>query len=799
MNEKRQNFLIAIGIFVLVGLIGGIAYSFFNYTRNGAVNTLRLGDIEFNFTQGNSINLTNAFPVTITRDGNGLITNNDTDNIGTVEVVITGKNTYSEGVEYLVSSTNSVTTITSNGKPVQVPISLDVQVGTNGNGANDNLGTADASYFTNRDSYTTSHYKKLVGDTLVGDQMMLVGYIAPDATNTDNSINGKITIKAYFDASKMMITDTPDETNVGNKTYMSTSEWNSLNSSGVSFQVKVEANEGIWVKGSLSDIMASESLGVDTEQGVDFSKTSDWDNTRGVYLRAGTQNVSGSYPVYYYRGAVENNNVVFNNICWKAVRTTDTGGVKLIYNGETGPVYEKVFLSLDKYNVQTNTDGTNTGVWTFNSTDNSWNANHVSGSLELSFKVPAGDTYIFQLSGTFTSSGGGSWSVFKDNGSSLGDYGGSGGTNINWSYTYGTLTADNIVKFTYSGSASSEDPTILKIQMIGKGDLLTSNGCDNTGTASQITLNSTNTFAFSGTNPNLSNSPAYVGYMWGDVYTYNTTGWISGAKFGSGFTSDGTNYKLTNATETEPNATHHYSCNNPDANATCTELRYVYYVNGTTQYYITLTGGDGIEEAIEKMQRNTNPSNAKTQIDAWYLANMTSYTGKLEDTIWCNDRSIGRYNGWSETGAWGSDYKESSLLYGAHERSNYASGTSTVKNQPSLGCVNKNDAFTVSSQKGNQKLTYPVAMLTEDEIVLAGGLAGSSSGFYLNTGQFYWSLSPYSFHYKGYVNEFRVASSGLLPYGSVSSTNGLRPSVSLKPGTPVVSGDGTSASPYLIS
>jgi len=32
----------------------------------------------------------------------------------------------------------------------------------------------------------------------------------------------------------------------------------------------------------------------------------------------------------------------------------------------------------------------------------------------------------------------------------------------------------------------------------------------------------------------------------------------------------------------------------------------------------------------------------------------------------------------------------------------------------------------------------------------------------------------------------------------VGSTNGLRPSVSLKPGTPVISGDGTVSSPYKI-
>ena len=60
----------------------------------------------------------------------------------------------------------------------------------------------------------------------------------------------------------------------------------------------------------------------------DFSKTSEEDGTSGVY-----ETVEGTTPIYYYRGAVDNN-VKFGDYCWKAVRTTTTKGVKLIYNGE---------------------------------------------------------------------------------------------------------------------------------------------------------------------------------------------------------------------------------------------------------------------------------------------------------------------------------------------------------------------------------------------------------------------------------------------------------------------------------
>ena len=197
------------------------------------------------------------------------------------------------------------------------------------------------------------------------------------------------------------------------------------------------------------------------------------------------------------------------------------------------------------------------------------------------------------------------------------------------------------------------------------------------------------------------------------------------------------------------------------------------------------------------MNTNTNNSNAKTQIDTWYASNMNTVTSKLEDTVWCNDRSIGKANGWSATGSWGTDYKDYSILYGAFERSNYASSASTVKNRPSLTCANRNDAFTVSNGNGNQKLTYPVALLTEDEMVLAGGLAGSQSQFYLNNGStYYWSLSPFDFYYND-AFEF-VVYNGYIDDYHVSNSCGLRPSVSLKPGTPVISGDGTVTSPYVI-
>ena len=68
-----------------------------------------------------------------------------------------------------------------------------------------------------------------------------------------------------------------------------------------------------------------------TDVGIDFSKTASETNGQGVLTIHST--LDDDYPIYYYRGKV-NNNVIFNDLCWQVVRTTDDGGIRLIYNGK---------------------------------------------------------------------------------------------------------------------------------------------------------------------------------------------------------------------------------------------------------------------------------------------------------------------------------------------------------------------------------------------------------------------------------------------------------------------------------
>jgi len=68
---------------------------------------------------------------------------------------------------------------------------------------------------------------------------------------------------------------------------------------------------------------------------IDFSRraivSSDPATANGNGVNKYTENGT---DIYYFRGQIDNNNVIWANICWKIVRTTATGGVKMIYNGE---------------------------------------------------------------------------------------------------------------------------------------------------------------------------------------------------------------------------------------------------------------------------------------------------------------------------------------------------------------------------------------------------------------------------------------------------------------------------------
>ena len=227
--------------------------------------------------------------------------------------------------------------------------------------------------------------------------------------------------------------------------------------------------------------------------------------------------------------------------------------------------------------------------------------------------------------------------------------------------------------------------------------------------------------------------------------------------------------------------------------------------------YVGYMYGDIGSSTYEATHANTNDSKIKTYIDNWYSQNFdTIATSKLEDAVFCNDRSTKTYEENTISKIYGaldislcgdSGYGLNDTLYGAAHRASSESKNPT----PSLICQNGNDKFTVNNKNGNGKLTNPVGLITLDEVVLAGFNTKASNESdcsdktnYLYTNSTYWTLSP-DLVIDGMVHVGTVYSFGSIGGIVVGGEykNGVRPVVSLASDT-LVTGSGTSTNPYVV-
>ena len=180
-------------------------------------------------------------------------------------------------------------------------------------------------------------------------------------------------------------------------------------------------------------------------------------------------------------------------------------------------------------------------------------------------------------------------------------------------------------------------------------------------------------------------------------------------------------------------------------------------------------------------------STIKQAIDKWYAGTTLKDNDLIADQIFCNDRSASS----TQTAAWTST--GSTYYYGAYGRL-----TKTTKS-PVLTCPTASDKFTVNKSNGNGALTYPVGLITADEVAMAGVVYGTyNSSYYLYTNQAYWFGSPYNFLSGGYADEFFVYSSGNLGSDDGYRRHDVRPVISLS-AKAKLSGSGTYNDVYTVS
>lgn len=220
-------------------------------------------------------------------------------------------------------------------------------------------------------------------------------------------------------------------------------------------------------------------------------------------------------------------------------------------------------------------------------------------------------------------------------------------------------------------------------------------------------------------------------------------------------------------------------CNATDTSTMITTSRYS--SNYTDNTYMGYMYGKENATTYEESHSNLYDSNIKEKFDEWYANNLISYTNKLEDTVWCNDRynaPIGKAYGTT----------------GAFQR--------IIKKSPSVECALNNDSFTVNEKNGNGKLIYPVATMSPDEALLAGAAwnkVDNSSSLYILNGVRYFLFGA-STHTEQYnLCVFTIEPTGALGNTISTGVNWIRPMISLKRGTRFISGDGTQNNPYIVN
>ena len=202
----------------------------------------------------------------------------------------------------------------------------------------------------------------------------------------------------------------------------------------------------------------------------------------------------------------------------------------------------------------------------------------------------------------------------------------------------------------------------------------------------------------------------------------------------------------------------------------------------------------------EEAQTNTVDSDIKKVVDEWYKINIedAGYGSAVSDTLFCNDRSTPGKNLTGIDYDTGLGYGLHGTIFGAHVRLGSLNGYTGAA--PSFKCPQKNDAFTVNDTNiGNGALTYPIGLITADEVVAAGsgeyGKITNNSYYLTNLINWYWTLTPNGTN--GRETGLFVVYNGLLSGWGTIGNGGVSPVINLtNEYANILIGDGTMENPY---
>ena len=294
MIKTKKQMYIVISIFALILFLGGTTYAWFSYRSETGEQELIAGDIYLHLNEGQEeITLTNVFPETPeearARDDNY------------ITFSIDGINTSSKTIYYEFILDHGTEKASPKSRYRDQDLRFDL-IEVNGN--NEKYLLSDVGY-----------------DSLVNQRI----YVDTIDASTTTEIERQYKLRMWL-SEDVIISDTAE-----NRTY-TTAEFRNKYATiklivAGDFQEKEAPKQAYQLIQSLA---SSKSY---------IASYTDFIESNSNYSTYTTHDqVSDDAPkqtVYYYTGnnAATNANVLFAGYCWQIIRTTDNGGVRMIYNG----------------------------------------------------------------------------------------------------------------------------------------------------------------------------------------------------------------------------------------------------------------------------------------------------------------------------------------------------------------------------------------------------------------------------------------------------------------------------------
>ena len=441
----------------------------------------------------------------------------------------------------------------------------------------------------------------------------------------------------------------------------------------------------------------------------------------------------------YFNKCTDKRNIIFGGFCWQMLRTNDTKGIRMIYNGE--PVDGKCLSNREDHKgiVAKNTN------YTIN-----LNNNYLYGSsftydiTNKTFKLQNTENMLWS-DDTYTNI--------------LGKY-----TCLSDSDTCSTIYS---VSDYYSNTKGYYNSYIIddtNYASIGTSSY----------NANDETLNAFS-YMFNKTTPYNEKKMSSTDYLYGSSYTYN---------------SDTDTYTITGETQIigdwqtgydKLNNTHYTCWNTPGK---CKKINFLFhtgyaeYTNYTfsSAIYIQLTKGKTVNEVVNELFYNEDlnkyNSTVKSYLENWYANNLLSYNNYIEDNVYCNDIKIIDARGFEENGVL--THRALLLDYSKED----------------ISCNNQLHQFHTANNKA--KLKYPINLLKDKEYKI---ISYPNNYDLFTTGKRFWvtigNLLIDDVGRSGTINNMWY-----FPFSSAKSN--IRPVISLKPGVTIINGTGSEEDPWII-